>query len=183
MTGNWYYPLERCHGYEDLEDRVVIDWGKAALAWHQWFTDRPVLEVRAQGRLLPPFRDYLRVNLRFADLVRLAATPEAHRDWVAALSGVGAIYLIVNGLTGQQYVGSATGTGGLWQRWCQYAKTGHADNLLLREACANDTRCPAAFSFSVLETFSRTIAKDEALFSESFFKQKLGTRAFGLNAN
>ena len=181
--GNWRYPLEKCVGYEDLEDRVVIDWGKAALAWHQWFTDRSVLEIRAKGRLLPPFRDYLRVNLSFADLVRLSDTPEAHRDWVAALSAVGAIYLIVNGFTGQQYVGSATGAGGLWNRWCEYAKTGHAGNLLLKEACAAGAGCPEAFRFSILETFSRTLAKDEALSSESFFKQKLGSRAFGLNAN
>ena len=102
---------------------------------------------------------------------------------MAALSAIGAIYLIVNGLTGQQYVGSATGTGGLWQRWCEYAKTGHADNLLLREACASGRGCPAAFSFSILETFSRTLARDEALSSEAYFKHKLGTRAFGLNAN
>lgn len=110
-TGNSYYALEKRSGFEDLENRLVIDWGKAALAWHQWFTDRPVLEIRPQGRALPPFRDYLRVHLSFHDLVRLAAQPDAHRDWVAGLSAVGAIYLIVNSLTGEQYVGSATGSG------------------------------------------------------------------------
>ena len=182
-AGTSYYPLKKCSGFEDLEDRVVIDWGKAALAWHQWFTDRPVLEIRAQGRGLSPFRDYLRVHLRFDDLVRLATQPEAHHDWVAALSAVGAIYLVVNGTTGEQYVGSATGTGGLWQRWCDYAKTGHAGNLLLKVACAKGTGCPGAFSFSILETFSRTVAREEALSIEAFFKHKLGSRAFGLNAN
>ena len=180
---NSYYQLSKRGGFEDLEDRLVIDWGKAALAWHQWFTDRPVLEVRALGRALPPFRDYLRVHLSFNNLVRLAAKPEAHRDWVAGLSAVGAVYLIVNGLTGEQYVGSATGSGGLWQRWCEYAKTGHAGNVRLKAACAGAVSCPAAFNFSILETFSRSLAREEALSLEAFFKQKLGTRAFGLNAN
>lgn len=183
QAGHFYYPLEKRVGFEDLEDRVVIDWGKAALAWHQWFSDRVVVEIRPRGRALPPFRDYLRVHLTFDDLVRLAAQPDAHRDWVAALSAVGAIYLVVDGLSGEQYVGSATGNGGLWQRWCEYARTGHGHNLKLKGLCDCAAGHPASFRFSILETFSRSLSRDEALLLESFFKQKLGTRAFGLNAN
>lgn len=180
---HFYYPLEKRGGFEDLEDRLVIDWGKAALSWHQWFVDRPVVEIRPQGRALPPFRDYLRVHLWFDDLVRLAAQPDAHRDWIAGLSAVGAIYLVVDGLSGAQYVGSATGNGGLWQRWCEYAKTGHCNNRRLKELCDGKVGHPAAFRFSILETFSRSLSRDEALSLEAFFKQKLGSRAFGLNAN
>lgn len=183
-NGSVYYALEKCDGFGDLEDRLVIDWGKAALAWHQWFsTDRQVVEVRPRGRALPPFRDYLRVNLSYDDLIRLAGQPEAHRDWVAGLSAVGAIYLIVNSLSGEQYVGSATGIGGLWQRWCEYAKSGHGGNKRLKEVCNRQAACPTAFRFSILETFSRSLSREEALALETFFKQKLGTRAFGLNAN
>jgi hypothetical protein len=178
-----FYPLTRLVGFEDLENRVVVDWGLAPLAWHQRYTDREVIEVRARGRILPPFRDYLRVHLSHADLVRLASHADAHRDWVAALSAVGGVYLIVEGLTGRQYVGSATGLGGIWQRWCEYARTGHGDNRALRELCDQDARCPAAFSLSILETFSRTTSRDAALALESFFKRKLGSRAFGLNTN
>ena len=97
----------------------MIDWGKGALAWHQWYRDRPAIEIPPTGRALPPFRDYLRVHLTFDDLQRLATQPDANRDWVAGLSAVGAVYLIVDSVTGEQYVGSATGTGGLWQRWWQ----------------------------------------------------------------
>lgn len=184
QAGHFFYALEKRSGFEDLEDRLIIDWGKAALAWHQWFmADRPVIEIRPRGRALAPFRDYLRVDLSFDDLVRLAAQPDAHRDWVAGLSAVGAIYLVVNALTGAQYVGSATGNGGLWQRWCEYAKTGHGHNIRLKEVCTPGAGCPAAFRFSILETFSRSVARDEALSLEAFFKRKLGTRAFGLNAN
>lgn len=179
----FYYPLEKRGGFEDLEDRLVIDWGKAALSWHQWFADRAVVEIRPRGRALPPFQDYLRVHLSFDDLVRLAAQPDAHRDWIAGLSAVGAIYLVVDGLSGAQYVGSATGNGGLWQRWCEYAKTKHCNNQRLKELCDGNVGHPAAFRFSILETFSRSLSRDEALSLETFFKQKLGSRAFGLNAN
>lgn len=180
--GRVFYPLAKVRGLEELEERLVIDWGKGALAWHQWYRDRPVLELRAPGRALPPFVDYLHVNLRFRELKRLAASPDAHRDWVSGLKAVGAIYLIVNGVTGQQYVGSATGDGGLWERWQEYARTGHGGNLRMKEAC-HQPECPDAFRFSILETFSKTLTKPKAVELEGFFKEKLGTRAFGLNAN
>ncbi len=122
------------------------------------------------------------MNLRFRELVTLVKAADAHRDWVAGLKAVGAIYLIVNSLTGEQYVGSATGEGGLWQRWSNYAKTRHGGNLRLADAC-QQPGCPEAFTFSVLETFSKSLTTEEAVRLESFFKAKLGTRAFGLNAN
>ncbi|MGC2633917.1 MAG: GIY-YIG nuclease family protein [Candidatus Cybelea sp.] len=181
--GGFYYPQVRRSGFEDLEGRLIIDWGKDPINWHKPFRDRPVIEIRPPGRTLPPFRDYLLVNLRFDELVRLRENSEAHRDWFHGLKAVGAIYLIVNSRTGQQYVGSATGESGLWQRWSEYAKTGHGNNLRLKEVCTQDAGCPAAFRFSILETFSRSKTRKEALLLEAFFKEKLGTRAFGLNAN
>ena len=97
-----FYPLRKRAGFEDLQDRLIIDWGKAALAWHQWFSDRPVIEIRPAGRALPPFRDYLPSTSRLMMLVRLASQPDAHRDWVAGLSAVGATYIIVDSLTGDR---------------------------------------------------------------------------------
>lgn len=178
-----YYPLTKCQGFEDLEHRVVIDWGKGALAWHQWLSDKAVMEVRAPGRALPPFRDFLRVHLSFSELANLVRQASAHRDWVSALSAVGGIYLVVDSISGAQYVGSATGSGGIWQRWCDYAQSGHGGNLRLQQLCAENPERAARFQFSVLETFSRSMGRDEAIRLEGFFKQKLGTRAFGLNAN
>lgn len=45
-------------------------------------------------------------------------------SWRAALSAVAGIYLITDMKTGKVYVGSATGDGGIWTRWSQYAATG-----------------------------------------------------------
>src|SRR6266699_1200450 len=42
----YFYELTKRAGLEDLEDRLVIAWGGAPLAWHQWFTDREVVEIR-----------------------------------------------------------------------------------------------------------------------------------------
>lgn len=42
----YFYQLAKRGGLEDLEDRLVIDWGHAPLAFAQWFTDREVVELR-----------------------------------------------------------------------------------------------------------------------------------------
>ncbi len=179
----YWYPTKRRPEFADLENRLVIDWGGSPRSWHQWFSDRTVLEIRPEGRTLPAFRDYLKVHLSFQELKALAKNPDAHRDWIAGLSAVGGVYLIVSTLTGEQYVGSATGAQGIWQRWQNYAKTGHCKNARLAKLCKTDPRHPENFMFSILEVFSRTTAKAVAIEQETFFKKKLGSRAFGLNEN
>ena len=179
----YWYPTTHRPEFMDLENRLVIDWGRSPRSWHQWFSDRNVLEIRPEGRTLPPFRDYLKVHLSFQELKDLARTPDAHRDWVAGLTAVGGVYLIVSTLTGEQYVGSATGEHGIWQRWLNYADTGHCGNARLLNLCKTDPRHPDKFMFSILEVFSRTTAKSAAVAQETFFKNKLGSRAFGLNDN
>lgn len=181
-SGSLFHELRKRTGFEDMEDRVIVDW--EVRRWDLQLKDKPVLEIRPSGRKLEPFRDYLRVDLKFEELRYLAANADAHRDWVSGLSAVGAIYLVVNQKDGQQYVGSATGRDGLWQRWRNYAHDGHASNKRLQELCETPgAGCPEAFRFSILETFSRNHAPKEALKLESFFKNKLGSRAFGLNEN
>lgn len=51
-------------------------------------------------------------------------------SWQTALSSVAGVYLISDNTRGEQqlYVGSATGTGGLWGRWVTYSKNGHGSN-------------------------------------------------------
>ena len=43
---------------------------------------------------------------------------ESVESWRAALSAVAGVYLITDTRTGKLYVGSATGEGGIWARWC-----------------------------------------------------------------
>ena len=43
----YFFPLANRPEFKDLEDRLVIlDWGKGALVWHQWYSDRPAIEIR-----------------------------------------------------------------------------------------------------------------------------------------
>jgi hypothetical protein len=178
-----FYELTRESGYQDLEDRVIIDWGPGALAWHQRLRDKEVIELVPRGQLKAPFRDYLEFTLTYSELIDLFHAPEANREWRARLSGVAGVYLILATTTGEQYVGSAHGAEGIWGRWAAYAETGHGGNELLKKLLREDPAYPEAFVFSVLQVLPRSLARQDVIGWEGQYKLKLGTRATGLNSN
>ena len=76
------YDLERLNDFDDLSGRVVIDWGGAALSWHQHLVNKPIVELLPAGRQLSGFTDYLDFVLSHDELTALISHPEAHRDWL-----------------------------------------------------------------------------------------------------
>jgi hypothetical protein len=180
---SFFYDLERDTSFDELRDRLIIDWGRATRSWVQNLANKPVLEIQEPGRRLPPFDDYLEFSLTFAQLKDLFANEEAHREWRARLSAVGGVYLILAEASGDLYVGSASGEGGIWGRWRQYANSGDAGNELLRDMIKRDPSYPSRFRFSLLQILPKTMARDEILRREALYKAKLGSRAKGLNLN
>ena len=178
-----FYDLQRDTRFDDFRDRLVIDWGRGARSWVQRAANKPVLEIREPGRRLPPFDDYLEFSITYAELKDLFSNEEAHREWRARLSAVAGVYLILAEGSGDLYVGSASGEGGIWARWREYAKTGHGGNKLLRELIRSGAAYPDQFRFSVLQILAKTISRDEVLRRERIYKAKLGSRAKGLNLN
>ena len=177
-----HYSLQKIQGLDDLERRVVIDWGTGTLAWHQWLKDKEVVEVTPKGIVIQSFRDYLTFTLTHGELLDLKSAAD-NREWCIRLQAIGGVYLILATTTGQQYVGSATGTGGVWQRWMDYADTGHGGNRALRELTEADPAYPNAFQYSLLHVFPKTLTRAEALILERQCKNKLDTRVHGLNLN
>ena len=101
--------------------------------------------------------------------------------WKTALSKVAGVYAITDTAHGTTYIGSVYGAGGIWERWLGYALTRHNDNALLRSHVkAHGTK---HLRFSVLLTMDLQSTRDEVIARESFFKEALGTRVFGLNLN
>jgi hypothetical protein len=183
QTSGHFYDLRKEPGYEDLEHRVIIEWGAGALAWHQTLREKPVLEIRPQGQLLELFDDYLGFALSFGELQYLFRHADANAEWRARLSAVAGVYLAQTTTTGQQYVGSAYGAEGVWGRWAQYAVDGHGGNVLLKELKEKDPAYPKGLWFSLLQILPRTLARAEVLEWERRYKEKLGSRATGLNSN
>lgn len=115
------------------------------------------------------------MNLNFTDLKALVKFPDTNLTWVKALSSVNGIYLIKEKTTGKLYVGSAYGDRGIYGRWSTYAKTGHGENQKLRDLD------PHNFQFSILEIIPPTTRPKDVINFENRWKERLGTRQFGLN--
>jgi len=180
-----FYEFEHVTGFEEIEGRVIIDWGKGALSWHQNLetNNKEVISIRPKGEVRPPFKDYLEFVLNYDELVELVKNVEANQEWRARLSAVAGIYMVLATTTGEQYIGSAHGESGIWGRWENYATNGHGGNEYLRKLIEEDRRYPAAFHYSILQILPKTLTHKEVLEWERKYKDKLGTRATGLNLN
>ena len=105
-------------------------------------------------------------------------------SWHAALAHIGGIYVIVDRKTGKQYVGSAYGGVGVWQRWRNYVETGHGGNKELQKLLNEQGEKYAHnFQFSLVEVCDINANPEYVITRESHWKDVLLTREFGLNWN
>jgi len=66
------YEMEELSGFDDLKGRVVIEWGNAAVSWHQWLDPgRPkeVIEVLPAG-YAGDFPGYANILLDHSSMVK-----------------------------------------------------------------------------------------------------------------
>ena len=145
-----YFDLEPVDNLKEYEHRLVIEWGRAALSWHQkGTTEKDVLAIDSPVK--KPFIGYDKVVLTYAELKEVVENRDVYELWQAALSAVNAVYLIVDTKSGQQYVGSAYGKDGLLGRWRIYVDSLHGHNKLMKEViCAHPDRYKF-FQFSILQ--------------------------------
>ncbi len=64
-----------------------------------------------------------------------------------------------------------------------YVRTDHGGNARLQALLADDPARARAFQFTILWTMPLSMAQREVVEVEATFMRKLGSRAFGLNAN
>ena len=178
----FYYETEKLPEFEDLEDRLIIDWGRGTRSWVQRFSPKPVIELRPVGHA-KDFPGYLDFTLNFEELESIVRNRDANRTWHTMLSAVAGVYLIVDSTNGNLYVGSAYGERGILGRWSSYVRTKHGGNKELRALLEADEQRYLQFVFSILRTLPRTMTNREVIGVESLFKKKLGSRSFGLNCN
>ena len=182
--GMHYYDLEPISEFDDLSDRLIIDWGKSTISWHQWYDkkSKEVIEILPRGYIggFPGLLDFV---LEFDELKNLIDNPESNHEWKNHLSSVNGIYLILDSKTGQQYVGSANGKDGIWQRWSEYAANYTGGNKELVTLLKSDPHYYRHFRYSVLQTLPSNITQREIVAIENLYKQKLGSKMHGLNRN
>lgn len=184
--GLFRYELNALDKFTEFDGRLVLSFHRPGrqsyLCAERWVDEITVSEILRERLSIGEFPGYRAVNLSFEEL-RLI-TRQALQSWRVALSNVAGVYLISDVQSGQLYVGSAYGEGGIWQRWSVYAENGHGGNLELRRLLSNNGKARAeAFRYSVLEVADIHTSKGDVLQRESHWKNVLLSRAHGLNAN
>jgi hypothetical protein len=184
MEGHIWYDLKPIEGFEDLHKRVVIKWGNGQRIWYQDYkkNEKEMIEICRKG-FVKDFPGYLDFTLSFMELKDIYDSPEANKAWKDKLSSVNGIYLILDRETGKQYIGSAYGKSGIWGRWADYAQNIHAGNKALVDLTRDDPNYKFNFQWTVLATLPSNLTNAEVIEYETMYKEKLGSKAFGLNQN
>lgn len=169
------YDLKRNKSLDDLSERLIIEWGHSTVSWVQ-SKDKEVIEIKGK-KSIGDFQSFSLVDINHKELKNIFDFPDTNLTWLKALSSVNGVYLIKDKSTGKLYVGSAYGESGIYGRWAAYAKNGHGGNLELKDLD------PTNFQFSILEIVPGTATADSVIECENRWKEKLGTRNFGLNRN
>jgi hypothetical protein len=157
---------------QEYEEKLVIDWGAGKLAWRQLAHEqnKTILEIRAHAKD-EPFPPYINFFRRLGDLDSIYAS------WQARLEAQRGVYLLTFD-DGMQYVGSATGERGFWQRWSDYLATGHGGNRVL----INDRRDARSAMVSILEVSGSAQIGQDIVIQEMLWKRKLGIKAKSLDS-
>ena len=187
-----YYPLVEIQETKELDGRLIISFDKknvdnkfvrqSYLLTENWVEKLNVAEVLAQALDFAKFPSFKSVHISFSQLKTIVK--KSLSDWQSALSSVAGVYLIADKSSGKLYVGSATGEGGIWQRWAEYATNLHGNNRQLIELKRQFGDVPFEnFYFSILEIADTHSSENEILVRESHWKNVLLTRQFGYNDN
>lgn len=181
-SDNYYFDLKKTELLSDLIERLIIDWGKAAISWHQWATnEKAVLAIQENPRLA--FNGFENVLLSYGELKEIMKDQTLYENWHTALSSIYAIYLIVDSADGKMYVGSAYGSGGLLERWKCYVDTKHGGNKGIKEVICNYPDRFEHFQFSILQVLPKNITDEEVIKFENLYKKKLLSIKYGMNEN
>lgn len=180
------YLTQKVELFEPYSGRLKVTFNRpgrqAYLIAENWITSITISELTSKKLVIESFKGYQNTKLSKAHLDIIVSQQVS--DWKSALSSVSGVYLITDLASGKLYVGSATGDGGIWQRWNDYSFTAHGGNkqlyLLLRE---KGIEYSSNFQYSILEIADTHKTKDEILSRESYWKDVLGSKKFGYNDN
>lgn len=152
----------------ELSQRLTINWGDGYRSWvqHAARQNKDVLELR-RSQAEPEFPGFDRFFCRLHELNTI------WDSWKIALSTQRGIYLLSFD-DGQQYIGSATGSAGFWQRWNDYLANGHGGNAALKNRDAREA------IVSILDTARLSDTQQAIVEREMLWQRKLGPKSIAL---
>ena len=130
------------------------------------------------------FEGFEKVHLSFKTLKYIL---EGHKyyDYRAALMGVKGIYCLTDSKEGKLYIGSASGSDGVLQRWSNYIdnKTGGNQALIELYNKEGDEYFEKYFEYTIIETFGKNIETSKIIERENYWKEVFKTKENGYNRN
>lgn len=179
--------LER---YKPMFGRLIIKCKKGNTFSRYVFNLSKYINQAVVKEILPciysgeTFEGYDKVNLpfhRLADIFSGRILP----TYYEALQQVTGVYCLTDTHTGKLYIGSATGEGGVAQRWGNYLDSKHGGNkkliALYRQKGAEYFE--KYFTFTLLEYFTLSYDPLKVLEREQYWKHCLSTIKNGYNDN
>jgi len=183
LENRWKYRTELLPEQEVMIGYWVIHYqrkSRQSYLWAEKIAEELIIENRVNpitGPLFPGSLSKVVLSHELLQIVIKQATP----TWKIPLSQVKGVYLILDTNTGRQYVGSASGGESFWQRWSDYAVSGHGGNKQLIALIKQDPEYALKFfQYAILEIID---CNDRAYIiqREEFWKHILGTRIYGYN--
>lgn len=178
-----YYVMEKLDVMNELDNKLIIQWGESYRQWAQWAAnDKEVVSIANREEV--PFPGYEYVIADYTRLGEIISDPR-YSKWNEALSNINAIYLICDKKRSKQYIGSTYGTQGLLGRWTDYYKTKDGGDVGIKSHLNEHPKAFLDFQFTILKVLQKPISINEATDVESLYKNKLLTRtsSYGLNDN
>jgi len=185
----YIYSTSEVGGLDSLVGRAIVTFNKkfraSYLKGHKYGDSLTISEIKPERVSIGDFPGYNAVQLPLPMLRTIVRQSLA--SWKTALSNVAGVYLIADNadkVGGKLCVGSAYGSKGLWQRWCNYASTGDGGDKELQEVLAkHGVDYARNFQFTILEVIDLNASLEYVQLRESHWKKVLLTRRFGYNSN
>ena len=130
------------------------------------------------------FEGYDNVNLpynKLKDIFEGKIMP----TYYEALKKITGIYCLTDTSNGKLYIGSATGEGGVAQRWGNYLSSKHGGNVKLRKLYQQkgDKYFEKYFTYTLIEYFGLSYHPEKILKREQYWKKCFNTIEHGYNDN
>ncbi len=185
-----YARVEILQEFAPLFGRMIVrcvkghSFGRYTFNLSTYLKNAEVIEVLPSLYSGETFQGYDRVHVPFAKLEKIF-NREIMPTYHDALEHVAGVYCLTDTNTGKLYIGSATGEGGVAQRWGNYLSSKHGGNVKLRELYHREGAeyFNTYFEFTLLEYYGLSYDPGKVLERESYWKDCLDTRAHGYNDN
>ncbi|MDD4156722.1 MAG: GIY-YIG nuclease family protein [Candidatus Cloacimonetes bacterium] len=176
--------------FKPLFGRLIMSYKKGNTYSRYAFNMNTCLDNCVVKEILPciysgeTFNGYDNVNIKFDKLSAVFAG-KIMPTYFEALQKITGIYCLTDHKTGKLYIGSATGEGGVAQRWGNYLNSKHGGNVRLIELFNQKGKeyFEKYFTFTLIEYFGLSYDPIKITTREQYWKKCFGTIENGYNDN